>query len=275
MINANLHWYDVYSIGHKTIDREHKKIFELANSIDCANGSPSDITKALDELLNYTENQFSIEEKYMKTIHYDKLDSHIALHKNIVKALDDFIGKVDQLSKKEVACNLRLFIENYIIKHIIIEDKKVHHFRKTTTELRHFFAWNKMYEIGCESIDNEHKMLFNIAIKALNHHRYNNPKRFIKLTVHELYNYMKTHFKNEEEFMEKIGYSGLDEHKKLHEEIVNQMNNFLKQMSLMHISTIERRLIESMDIWFITHILYEDKKINMFLEREKEKEIQK
>ncbi len=123
--------------------------------------------------------------------------------------------------------------------------------------------WEKSYTIGHEKIDGEHKKLFDIALKALDYHN-TDINTHIKLTIKELYDYMKTHFEHEEEFMKKIAYPDLEEHKEIHQGIIKGLHLFLKELPKLDIVDFERKLIEYIDIWLIGHILYEDRKIVNF-----------
>lgn len=123
--------------------------------------------------------------------------------------------------------------------------------------------WRSDYKVFDEMIDKEHKELFDISLKALDYHG-TDIKTHVKLTITELYEYMKKHFENEEKYMQEIGYINFEEHKILHEKIINQMNEFLKSLPKLKIVDFEKKLIEYMDIWLINHILYEDRKIISF-----------
>lgn len=264
-----LQWNSAYTIGHPSIDKEHQNLFILAQKVEHCN-TPLEIRQAVKELVEYTKYHFRNEEKYMRTLKYPELETHTQIHKKITKTLDNFITKMDTLSQNEMFTVLNSFVDEYLIKHILIEDKKVHHFRRDENELRKIFQWQDSYKIEQETIDQEHHKLFEIALKTLDHQNNENPKEFIKSCVKELYNYMKIHFENEEKIMETIGYPLYSSHKKLHDNIIEQMNGFIRQIPTMKFTEFERKLIEYMDIWLISHIIYDDKKIQCFIESQKE-----
>ena len=158
-----------------------------------------------------------------------------------------------------------MFITENIVTHILVDDKKVHHFRRTKDELRDIFKWKDNFKLNVSAIDSEHQKLFLIAQKALSYSGQNKINH-VKNTILELYNYMKQHFENEEKYMESIAYPLYEEHKILHEDIIKQMNDFIKLLPKMKIEEFERKLIEYMDIWLVNHIVYEDKKLAQFSE---------
>ncbi|MCV3440284.1 hemerythrin domain-containing protein [Campylobacter lari] len=74
--------------------------------------------------------------------------------------------------------------------------------------------WAKEYSVHNKTIDEQHKALFDIAKKAYliaeNHASISE----IKSVLSELFEYVKTHFKDEEAYMESIAYPDLEHHKK-------------------------------------------------------------
>jgi hemerythrin len=113
-------------------------------------------------------------------------------------------------------------------------------------------------------VDIEHKELFRIVDKA-NHLI----KSFDELTgydnimsiLHELTEYTKEHFSDEEEYMEKIGYEGLAAQKRAHESFIEKLEN----IDINEIDDNPREelqeLLEFLLGWLINHIMYTDKKI--------------
>lgn len=200
----------------------------------------------------------------MRSIDYERFDEHKIEHKKLVRELGTIIKNITSESIENIAVDINKFINTKILKHILIDDKKFHHFRKDRDELKNSFKWNSTYKIYDDIIDKEHKELFEIASDALD---YNNTdiKSHIKITIGKLYKYMQTHFEHEEEFMKTINYPLLKEHIKLHKNIISQMNDFIKTLADMKITDFERKLLEYMDIWLISHILFEDRKIIYFL----------
>jgi len=270
----NLKWNQMYSLGYSPIDDEHKHLFTLAQNIEVCQGDQKEVKKAIEALCLYTKFHFSNEEKHMQAIKYPHLDKHKLIHKKIVKVFDRFLEKIDTLSEQQVFQVLKKFINEYIIQHILLEDKKIYHFQCSKKDLDKVFNWKSVYNINQEMIDSEHQYLFEIANKALHAQDKQDPKKYVRQRVIELYDYMKLHFEHEQEFMKEIGFPEYEYHKKLHENIINEINKFVKEVPSLSITSFEKKLIEYMDIWLICHIVYEDKKISCFLSR-KEQSIKK
>jgi hemerythrin len=122
-------------------------------------------------------------------------------------------------------------------------------------------SWNDAYTVNDSKIDKEHKKLFAIAAKAFGVVSPDQKINKVKTVLKELIDYTKIHFKDEEKFMESIGYPELPYHHELHENIIVSMNEFTKNLSKMKIMEIEKELAHFIEIWFIKHIIYVDKKI--------------
>lgn len=253
-------WDKGFSVGHEKIDAEHKKLFDIAEDIYKYKDDSKKILELLKELVKYTKFHFKNEENFMKAIGYNDLENHKQIHKNIVSNLTNVVRNINNFSQEKLFEALSDIVSNNIVQHILIEDKKFHHQRKNRKELKTNFMWRDDYKVFNNIIDKEHKELFNIALKALDYHN-TNIKSHIKLTIKELYDYMKKHFEHEEQYMSEIDYPHINYHKTLHEDIINQMNDFIKEINKMKLEEFEKKLIEYMDIWLINHIIFEDRKI--------------
>jgi hemerythrin len=260
--NVVLDWDDVYTIGHDKVDGEHQRLFELAKEVTNCKDDKIEIMQSIKELIKYTKFHFTNEEQYMKSINFLFLEEHKLLHKNIVSKINNLVQNINILTSNQIKTKLATLINKNIIKHILTEDKRVHHYRRDKNELKSIFSWKEKYQIAHYTIDTEHKKLFDIAMRAL---QYNvtgiNIKKHIRDTINELYDYMRIHFEHEEEYMQSINYEGYEEHKDIHENIIEQLNTFIKQIPTLSTEKFERLLIEYMDVWLINHIIIEDRKI--------------
>jgi len=55
----------------------------------------------------------------------------------------------------------------------------------------------------------------------------------------------------------------------MHDKITKSMNNFIKEVPKMDAQTLEKRLMEYIDIKFVNHIIVEDLKIACFAKKKK------
>ncbi len=263
----NLIWKSEYNIGNLKIDQEHQKLFAIARktlSVIKLNNDEQEIGKIkelITELFTYVGTHFSNEQKYMKEVKYPELENHILLHKNLLDMLTNLISKLNSMNLKEIEKSLYSFIEEYFIRHIILEDKKINLWNCSLEDLKSHSGWKDIYSVNNEIIDKEHKELFNIAQEAFAYVEEKDKTKKIKEIVTDLYDYMKTHFSHEEKFMQDINYPKSEEHKKLHREIILKINEFVKQLPTMNISDFEKELSKIIDISLVHHIIQEDRKI--------------
>ena len=263
----NLIWKSEYNIGNLKIDQEHQKLFAIARktlSVIKLNNDEQEIGKIkelITELFTYVGTHFSNEQKYMKEVKYPELENHILLHKNLLDMLTNLISKLNSMNLKEIEKSLYSFIEEYFIRHIILEDKKINLWNCSLEDLKSHSGWKDIYSVNNEIIDKEHKELFNIAQEAFAYVEEKDKTKKIKEIVTDLYDYMKTHFSHEEKFMQDINYPKSEEHKKLHREIILKINEFIKQLPTMNISDFEKELAKIIDISLVHHIIQEDRKI--------------
>lgn len=264
---SNLIWKSEYNIGNLKIDQEHQKLFSIARqtlSVVKLKNDEKEIEKLkelITELFNYVGTHFINEEKYMKEIKYPELDKHKLFHKNMLDMLTKLISELNSMALKDIEKSLYNFIEEYFIKHIILEDKKISLWNCSLEDLKHLSAWKEIYSVNNPMIDKEHKQLFDIAQEAFMPVEEKDKTKKIKAILTDLYDYMKIHFAHEEKFMSEINYPKLDDHKKLHKEIILKINEFVKQLPTIQIDDFEKELAKIIDLSLIQHIIKEDKKI--------------
>ena len=126
----------------------------------------------------------------------------------------------------------------------------------------HNLQWNDEYALGLTNIDTEHKKLFIIVGKIFALEETLNVKDKIREILYELSDYVKVHFKDEEEFMQSIHYPDLAHHHKLHEQIIKNVANILNAHVTLDAIKTKMRIIAKHAL--IDHILEEDKKFQQF-----------
>jgi hemerythrin len=264
-------WRSEYNINNFKIDTEHQKLFSIAREAINISKLKDDLEintklkEIITKLFDYVDYHFKNEEEYMNEISYPEFQNHKILHENILEMLKKLISEINTLELSEIQKTLQEFIENYVIKHILKEDKKILLWNTSLDDLKTNFGWKEIYSLNNLDLDNEHKTLFNIAEEAfavvepeLKHGK-------IKDILNRLYEYMKIHFSHEEEYMQEINYPSLEIHKELHENIVNTINDFVKQLPNLSEDSFEKELARLIDTTLIHHIIQEDKKIITWL----------
>jgi hemerythrin len=119
--------------GIEMIDREHKRLFEIAESAyqllhnDFIADKYDEAIALLQELINYTKTHFADEEKYMKEIGYRRILSQMVMHK-------EFIDKLDAIDMNEVDADpvhtineIVKFLNDWLVEHILKMDMLIGH----------------------------------------------------------------------------------------------------------------------------------------------------
>lgn len=91
-------------------------------------------------------------------------------------------------------------------------------------------AWDEKYSINDEKIDAQHQKLFELAAKIENAVYKFVQRDELKEILTELFNYMKDHFSNEEDYMQEISYPYLNEHKIMHKNIIHDMSHLIQNI---------------------------------------------
>ena len=121
-----------------------------------------------------------------------------------------------------------------------------------------YFEWKDEYCTGDLTVDDQHQFLFKLANKLLVTGRSE-----CKLIIMELYEYTRVHFKDEEKIMAEFIYPDLADHKKLHINLISNLNNLSENF----IESEESRddLAAVFGNWIINHILNEDLRFANFV----------
>lgn len=129
-----LKWCKEFEVGIKKIDDEHKSIVEhfevLYDKIRDGHGTQY-YSELLDFLKMYVDSHFHNEEMLQQEIGYTGLETHKAIHEKFKKQVYELIDKSEKLQISNVdLIHLSLFIKEWLIHHILVEDKKVGLFLK-------------------------------------------------------------------------------------------------------------------------------------------------
>ena len=120
--------------------------------------------------------------------------------------------------------------------------------------------WDDKYSVKNYLIDEQHKKLFELANMADNMiGKQTDPVEIKKILV-ALFEYMRTHFHDEEAYMQSINFPYLSVHKEHHREIVTEMTFLIKNMKY----DFKQQLAIITEQWLLRHILQEDMKIGEF-----------
>jgi hemerythrin len=129
-----------------------------------------------------------------------------------------------------------------------------------------FVVWDDRYSVGVTLMDDQHKELLretNELYAACRESDVAARERFrevIKSTV----DYVKTHFAQEEQIMEKVKYPELPNHKKEHEVFVQKVLDEVKAFEEGK-TFVPNNFVRFLRDWILAHIALEDKKYGAFI----------
>jgi len=131
------------------------------------------------------------------------------------------------------------------------------------------FEWTQEMSVGNEVIDGQHQRLLAQINKILGEIVGGDLHSEVDDALHFLDGYIRDHFSYEEEYMTKINYPHLEEHKVKHHEFIKKYYEFKEEYSK---GASKDRLISDIESyigeWWVNHIGKEDKKYELFLEQE-------
>ncbi len=126
------------------------------------------------------------------------------------------------------------------------------------------FEWREEYSIGVDSIDQEHKRLFRIINKLFD---FKEEEKDNQWTCQEGIKYFKghavKHFADEEAYMASIGYEGLEQHRRIHQDFRKNILPALEQ-ELEQTGYSQEAMEHFLGVcagWLVGHTLTEDQAI--------------
>jgi hemerythrin len=131
--------------------------------------------------------------------------------------------------------------------------------------------WDDRYKLGIDTIDTQHKKLFELVNRLFELEDSNNDKEEFRKLLYEFNNYMKMHFHDEEEYMSLVEFPNIEGHKKLHQEIIESIDQAISSSAKLSIVKSKMRIVSKRVL--IEHIVHEDIKINLFLAEKEDEDI--
>lgn len=122
------------------------------------------------------------------------------------------------------------------------------------------------YLLGIEFLDAEHKQLFGLTEEAYQLLKNDNmlfKDEDLEAILKGIQDYMFKHFADEEQYMESIGYTGLEDHIAQHAHFREKINAFFAHAENISLRTQDEMILELLDYladWLQKHICAEDRK---------------
>ncbi|MDF2586928.1 MAG: hemerythrin-like metal-binding protein [Anaerocolumna sp.] len=131
------------------------------------------------------------------------------------------------------------------------------------------FIWQKEFELGISSIDNQHKKLIEIGnrindLLSLSTDGIDNFDEIIEV-MGELKDYTVYHFTTEEKLLKKYNYPNFDEHKEAHDKFIADIDSVNLNSAVVNQSEFLNELLNKIVNWVFYHIITEDYMYKDFL----------
>ena len=125
-------------------------------------------------------------------------------------------------------------------------------------------TWDDSYNINIREIDRQHLKLVQIINDLNDAMREGKANDVLAKLLRELVSYTKTHFTNEEGYLERYGYPDLSAHKLKHVAFVNKISDFRDSFESGRLG-VSIEIMKFLKDWLLTHIKGTDKKYVPFL----------
>ncbi len=122
---AFIDWTDELSLGIPEIDEQHRQLVDIVNKFEeSAKGGkgPRIMVGILNDLVGYTQEHFSFEEKFMLEAKFPKLSLHQSQHRQLLQKIERFQFEFSQGGRR-ITIELREFLKYWLTSHILKEDK--------------------------------------------------------------------------------------------------------------------------------------------------------
>lgn len=119
-------WRDEYSVNVKEIDAQHQKLIVMIN--DLHQGMSQGLGKAmlsdiLNRMIDYAQEHFATEEKYMDQWNYPDTDNHKHEHQQFAEQVVEFKQGYDE-NKLFLSVDVLKFLSNWLDEHLQKMDMK-------------------------------------------------------------------------------------------------------------------------------------------------------
>jgi len=132
-------------------------------------------------------------------------------------------------------------------------------------EKNQFLEWRDEYSVGIEVIDNDHRKLLNLINQFQTAVFYRTGKDFEEEAFNALVDYTRTHFRREENLMEKYGYPDFEAHRAEHRKMIAQVEACMAQYQTEGRQVPLKRAVVFLRDWLINHINGTDQAYSGFL----------
>ena len=120
-------WDVAYSVGHPTIDDQHKKLVNMINDLfqldkDGGNATKATFAKTFSKAGEYAQTHFHEEEEILDKAGYPNLSEHKKEHVIFMNGVWSQFSSFNEGNESPVG--LARFLKKWLLTHIAVSDKK-------------------------------------------------------------------------------------------------------------------------------------------------------
>jgi len=125
-------------------------------------------------------------------------------------------------------------------------------------------SWNVTLDTGLPRIDEQHRQLITLSNELLRAIAEGHGEAGLQPLFENLLDYTDSHFADEEEYMESVGYPDLKAHRAIHRRLINDVANFREKI-LGGVPVAPEKALEFINGWIVRHIMVMDSRIGEFV----------
>jgi hemerythrin-like metal-binding protein len=125
---ALFRWRDNLSLGHPSIDADHKTLIDILNRLHfmaVAGDDETAIGRVLSELIDYTRCHFRREEALMQAARYPKFAAHQKAHHSLTAKLNEFEVAFASDPQRFDVESFYDFVADWLLVHVMTIDMKL------------------------------------------------------------------------------------------------------------------------------------------------------
>jgi hemerythrin len=128
--------------------------------------------------------------------------------------------------------------------------------------------WDETLSVHNDEMDEQHKKWISIHNRlhdVLIGGTFDQIEKTGADTLQAMQEYVRYHFQYEEEYMKKINFPGVVEHRRIHKDFDNQIYKYNRELLEGKI-ILRSEIMKVLKNWLLEHIMHEDQKYCLFLE---------
>jgi len=119
-------WRESFTVGHPTIDADHRHLFKIANRVlfEASTGrNRVALSLSLMELMDAVSQHFRQEERLFEASPYPNKDHHKQEHRKLELDLKQTMIKIVSGDLARLSGDLRATLERWVVQHMMVQDR--------------------------------------------------------------------------------------------------------------------------------------------------------